>query len=200
MLFRMKRPPIAGLLVLSFVAAGAQSANPHTGQGVGIDPALLSRANGGDAAAQVQVGECYADGKGVPRDTRQAADWYSKAASQKDVEGELHLAELYRDGDGKKFPRDMEQAAAWYRKAADQGDAAAQGTMGMLYMLGQGVPQSYMEAYFWLDLAASVKSPLQAQYLANRQNVGEHITADDLSGIQDREAQWKASHPQPGSR
>ncbi len=91
----------------------------------------------------------------------------------------------------------MERAAAWYRKAADQGDPRAQGTLGMLYSLGQGVPRSDPDAYFWLDLAASVDSPNQAQYIANRQNVGTRITTDELADVEDREAQWKAAHPRP---
>lgn len=183
---------LSGLVSAALLAAGAQTA--------GIDPALLAKANAGDAAAQVEVGDCYASGKGVAHDAQQAAAWYRKAADQKSIRGELHLAEMYRDGDGKKFPRDMAQAAAWYRKAADQGDAGAQGTMGMLYTLGQGVPQSDVEAYFWLDLAASVNSPNQAQYIANRQNVGTRITADELADVEDRVAQWKAAHPRAGSQ
>lgn len=183
---------VACLFAGTLLAARAQSA--------GIDPALLAKANNGDAAAQIQVGECYESGKGVPRDGKQAAEWYKKAADGKSISGELHLAELYRDGDGKSLPRDVEQAAAWYRKAADQGDPGAQGTLGMLYTLGQGVPRSDVEAYFWLDLAASVPSPNQAQYIANRQNVGTRITADELADVQDREAQWKAAHPRPTSQ
>lgn len=191
----VNRLSIAALLLFLPLAATAQA--PAT-QG-GIDPALLAKANAGDAAAQVQVGECYDNGKGVAHNAQQAAAWYRKAADQKSIAGELHLAELYRDGDGKKFPRDMQQAAAWYRKAADQGDTGAQGTLGMLYSLGQGVPQSDVEAYFWLDLAASVDSPNQQQYITNRQNVGTRITADQLSDIEDREAQWKAAHPRPAA-
>jgi len=173
---------------------------PANAQSGGLDPALLAKANAGDAGAQVQVGEAYEAGKGVAHDPNQAAAWYRKAADQKSISAELHLAELYRDGDGKKFPRDMEQAAAWYRKAADQGDAGAQGTLGMLYSLGQGVARSDVEAYFWLDLAASVNGPNQAQYIANRQNVGTRITADELADVEDRVAQWKASHPRAGSQ
>ncbi len=182
---------MAGLMAACLMPVNAQTA--------GIDQALLAKANAGDATAQVQVGECYEDAKGVPSDGKQAAEWYRKAADQKSISGELHLAELYRDGDGKSFPRDMEQAAEWYRKAADQGDAGAQGTLGMLYTLGQGVAQSDVEAYFWLDLAAGVTSPNQAQYIANRQNVGTRITADELADVQDREARWKSAHPRPDS-
>ncbi len=163
-------------------------------QSAGIDRALLARANAGDAAAQVQVGESYAAGNTVARDYKQAEAWYRKAADKGDVAGELHLAALYRDG-GKGFPRDMAQAAAWYRKAADQGDVSAQGTLGMLYSLGQGVPHNDVEAYFWLDLAAAVKGPNQEQYAANRQLIGTHITMDELDEVQDRVGKWQAAHP-----
>jgi TPR repeat protein len=89
----------------------------------------------------------------------------------------------------------MVLAAGWYRKAADQGDAGAQGTLGTLYSMGQGVEQNYVEAYYWLDLAAAVKGPRQEQYAANRQMIGTHITADELAAVQEREAAWKAAHP-----
>jgi hypothetical protein len=163
------------------------------GQSSGVDAGLLSRANSGDAAAQVAVGEKYAAGVDVTQNLKQAADWYRKAAEQGNAAGEVHLAELYRDGRG--VDRDKTQAADWYRKAADQGDAGAQGTLAMLYVMGQGVPQNDAEAYFWLDLAAAVKTPRQDQYIANRQNVGTRITADELQQLQERVAKWKAAHP-----
>src|SRR5579871_6806360 len=165
----MKRRVQTVLLAIFFCAMlHAQSAE--------IDSALLAKATSGDAAAQVQVGEAYAEGKGVTRDPQKAAEWYKKAADAGSISAELHLAVLYRDGAGKTFPRDAQQAAAWYRKAADQGDTGAQGTLGMLYTLGQGVNRSDVDAYFWLDLAASAAGPNQAQYMANRQNVGTRIT------------------------
>jgi TPR repeat protein len=83
----------------------------------------------------------------------------------------------------------------WYLKAADQGDVGAQGMMGTLYSMGQGVEQNYVEAYYWLDLAAAVKGPKQAQYATYRQMMGEHITADELTEVQAREKAWKAAHP-----
>jgi hypothetical protein len=162
-------------------------------QTAGLDPALLAKANGGEAAAQVQIGEKYAAGTGVAQDYKQAADWYRKAAEQGNVAAEIHLADAYRDGEG--LARDKEQAATWYRKAADQGDPGAQGTLGTLYTYGQGVPQSDVDAYFWFDLAAAVKGPKQARYIANRQNVGTRITADELAVEQERAAKWKAAHP-----
>ncbi len=194
-----------------FVAAqaespsAAESANPAP-TGTNIDAALLAKANAGDPAAEVQVGEHYAHAatseqsqSRIAEDYQQAAAWYRKAADQKSVDGELHLAALYRDG-GNGFPRDMEQAAAWYLKAADQGDVGAQGTLAVLYSMGQGVAHDDVEAYFWFDLAASVKGPDQEKYAANRQMIGERITADELAAIQDRVTAWKAAHPQPDSK
>jgi TPR repeat protein len=184
--------------------AAAEAVNPVPA-GANIDAALLARANAGDPAAEVQVGEHYANAAAIEQnhsqvaeDYQQAAAWYRKAADQKSVEGELHLAALYRDG-GSGFPRDMEQAAAWYLKAADQGDVGAQGTLGVLYSMGQGVAQDNVEAYFWLDIAASNKGPDQERYAANRQMIGERITADELAAVQDRVAAWKAAHPQSDS-
>lgn len=91
----------------------------------------------------------------------------------------------------------MEQAAGWYGKAAEQGDADAQATLGTLYSMGQGVPHDDAEAYFWFDLAADVKGPHQQKYSANRQMIGERITADELADVEERVAAWKAAHPRP---
>lgn len=184
-------------ILMAAVTMGAQSAS--------VDPALLAKANGGDAAAQVAIGEKIAAGSGGERtnrqmaeDYKQAAEWYRKAAEQGNLAGEMHLAELLRNGKG--VARDMAQAVALYRKAAEQNDVSAQGMLGVLYSFGQGVEQNYVEAYFWFDLAASVPSPDQAKYLSNRQLAGTHITAEDLDAIQDRIAQWKTAHSRPAGQ
>ena len=158
-----------------------------------IDPAQLAKANAGDAASQVLVGDSYAAGKGVAQDLQQAAEWYRKAADKNDIAGELRLAALYRDGRG--VTRDMAQASGWYRKAAEQGDATAQATLGVLYSMGQGVPHDDVEAYYWLDLAAAVQGPNLEKYAANRQMVGTHITTEELAHVQERAAKWLAVHP-----
>lgn len=187
------------------LSAAAQTAAPGAASSASIDPALFARANAGDAAAQVAMGEQFAQAGAsehyrdvAASDYKQAADWYRKAAEHNYIPAEMHLAALYRDG-GKGFDRDMAQAATWYRRAADQGDLTAQGTLGVLYAFGQGVPQNYVEAYFWLDLAASVSGPNQEKYAANRQMVGQHLTTDQVSDVEDRVAAWKAAHPHPAN-
>ncbi len=189
------------IALTAFLASALLSAAAQT---PAIDPALLAKANSGDPAAQVQLGDnCLAAGDALPRNPllsaeyyNQAIDWYRKAAEQGSIPAEMHLAALYRDG-GKGFPRDPAQSAEWYRKAAEQGDVTAQATLGLLYSIGQGLPRDDVEAYFWLDLAASVPGPNQEKYAANRQLVGARITADQLDEAQDRVAKWLAAHPRP---
>jgi len=181
----------AGLVLLSVMAAAQTPA---------VDPALLAKANNGDTAAQVAVGEKLAQAAGALQDRDQAAEewkqafaWYNKAAEKNDIAGEIHVAEAYSYGRG--VARDMTKAAEWYRKAADQGDPGAQGTLAMLYTLGQGVPQSDADAYFWFDLAASADTPNKDRYIQNRQNVGTRITVGELAAAEERLKKWKAAHP-----
>lgn len=186
---------ISNRLRLSAVltAALVQAMAPASAQTATIDPALLAKADSGDPASQILVGECYAEGKGVTREYKQAADWYGKAAEHGDANGQVLLAALYRDGKG--VARDMAHAAALYRQAAEQGNTTAQGTLGLLYSMGQGVPHSDVEAYYWLDLAAAVKGPNQEAYARNRQAIGTRITAEESADAQDRVAKWRAAHP-----
>ena len=194
---RWKWLVLASLFASALILTLAQAPSAQT---AGIDSALLAKANAGDAASQVQVGDSYAAGSGQSRNSKQlaedygkAAEWYRKAAEKGDIAGEMRLAAIYRDGRG--VERDMAQAAEWYRRAAEQGDADAQATLGVLYSMGQGVPHSDVEAYYWLDLAASVKGPNQEKYAANRQMIGTHITTDELAEVEERVAKWLAAHP-----
>lgn len=196
MTFLCKQLALLTACALAVATASAQTPRPPM-----LDPGMLAKANAGDDAAQVAVGEHFAADAAAMHNPSQAgeaykaaAQWYRKAAEQGSIAGQMHLAALYRDG-GKGFPRDLEQAAVWYRKAAEQGDVTAQATLGVLYSIGQGVPHNDVEAYFWLDLAASVKGPNQVKYAANRQMIGTHITADQLDEVQQRVANWLAAHP-----
>ena len=56
---------------------------------------------------------------------------------------------MYFDG------RDYGEAARWYRLAADQGRADAQFHLSGMYYNGWGVPQDYLAAHMWANLAAA---------------------------------------------
>jgi TPR repeat protein len=45
------------------------------------------------------------------------------------------------------------EAIKWFRKAAEQGDKFAQWHLGVMYEKGEGVLESYTEAYAWILIA-----------------------------------------------
>ena len=54
---------------------------------------------------------------------------------------------------GKGVTQDYKTAIKWYRLAAEQGFAMAQNNLGLMYALGQDVPQNYVFAHMWLNIA-----------------------------------------------
>lgn len=95
------------------------------------------------------------------------------------------------------MPQDYAQAALWYRKAAEQGVAEAQCKLGAWHGMGQSVPQDYVEAYFWSDVAAAGKlDDLMAEAATNnRDSALSHLTPADLSSAQERARKWFEVHP-----
>jgi hypothetical protein len=120
--------------------------------------------------------------------------WYRKAAQQGNADAQNLLGHLYETGEG--VPQDLAQAALWYRKAADQGNAPAQRSLAKVYEVGHGLPQNYAEAYFWLNLAASVKidGVKREDVTKERDAAAAHLTAADISRVQERTQAWFATH------
>ena len=76
--------------------------------------ALQPRADGGDALAQMYLGEIYEGGLGLRApDHRKAAEWYRKAAENGDASAQIRLGSLFDRGAG--VPKDAAQALSWYR-------------------------------------------------------------------------------------
>jgi TPR repeat protein len=75
-------------------------------------------------------------------------------AEQGDAKAQLSLGIVYRDGsDGP--PQDYTEAAKWFHKAAEQKNAMAQFNLGRLYENGHGVPQDYVKAHMWCNVAVA---------------------------------------------
>jgi TPR repeat protein len=79
----------------------------------------------------------------------------------------------------------------WYRKAADKGDAAAQLNLGIMYYHGRAMPQDYVQAHKWLNLAASRFLPSEAAKRA-RAVKKRDIVAKKMTPWQIAEAQGLA--------
>ena len=72
------------------------------------------------AAAQGRLGLMYAEGRGVPRDDRMAAQWYRRAAEQGDASARNTLSVMYTIGTG--VPKDYVHAHMWADIAASGGE------------------------------------------------------------------------------
>src|SRR5690348_3075964 len=92
----------AAVLLLVMGAAmptwAGDAADCHNYQS-GVEPARAAAAcrrlaDGGNAAAQTNLGWMYRNGHGVTQDDAEAAKWFRKAAIQGDATGELFLATL----------------------------------------------------------------------------------------------------------
>ena len=103
--------------------------------------------------AQETLGQLYARGMGVPKDNKQAAQWYQKAAVQGYVPAQVDLGQLYYFG-APGIPQDRGQAAKWISEAAAQGNAWAQNTMGVIEENGLGISKDAKQAAEWFLKAA----------------------------------------------
>jgi TPR repeat protein/ubiquitin-protein ligase len=114
---------------------------------------LRKTADNGDAAAQFELGVCYAEGCGVTKDLNESCHWLRKAAEQGYAKAQMELG--FRYAAGKGAPKNGAEAVKWWRMAAEQGDAFAQRLLVNCYANGDGVPLDLLEAFRW-----SLKAPL----------------------------------------
>jgi TPR repeat protein len=66
----------------------------------------------------------------------------------------------------------------WYRLAAAQGYADAQYDLGTMYKDGQGVPQNYVEAHKWFNLATTTYN--SRKYDDSRYDHDDAVKARDV--------------------
>ena len=78
---------------------------------------------------------------------------------------------------------DYKKAARLLRPLAKQGNAMAQFDLGFMYANGQGVPQDYVLAYMWADVAAAdaTDSDYRKQYTGLRDSLAKKMTAGQIA-------------------
>jgi hypothetical protein len=142
---------------------------------------LRQAAEKGEVAAQFQLGTIYYTGQDVPRDFKEAAEWYRKVAEQGFAAAQHNLGIMYSRGEG--VPQNHEIAFGWYRKAAEQGDSRSQNNLGNLYRTGQGIPKNDKEAVKWYRKAAEQGYVIAQYNLGVAYNRGEGIFQDENEAI-----------------
>ncbi|MEZ0262847.1 MAG: tetratricopeptide repeat protein [Alphaproteobacteria bacterium] len=113
--------------------------------------ALAKKAEAGDAAAQLELGERYNWGRdGAAQDWRKAAQWFEKAAAQGNLEAQYKAGYCYRQNNEVSW--DVKAYQAWFAEAAKKGDPAALHSQLEFFSVGCGQPSSpdhsvYIEWY-----------------------------------------------------
>ncbi len=106
----------------------------------------------GDAETQFRLAALYAEGKGAPQDSREAARLYRAAADQNHAGAQYYLGRMYEHGT--TVEGDDEEAVRWYMAAAEQGNLEARLALGRMYNGGKGVSQDEAHALYWFHKAA----------------------------------------------
>lgn len=86
---------------------------------------------------------------------------------------------------------DNSEAARFYRQAADQGHAEAQNTLGHMYASGTGLPNDFVAAHMWFNLASAKGFEGAA---ASREEVAKRMTPDQITEAQRLAREWTPSN------
>jgi TonB family protein len=155
---------ISAVLVIGMSQAFAQAASSEN-----ID-SLRQKAEGGDVAAQTDLGYRYEVGMaGAPKDEAQAFYWFHKAAKLGSDQARAEMRKRYYRG--QFVPEPDDQGGEWWQKfvaqaqdemsgfskdkaSAEQGDKAAQLDLGLRYLMGIGIVHDRGQATVWIRRAA----------------------------------------------
>ena len=115
-------------------------------------PKLRAAAIAGDAAAEFEVANRFADGHGVPPSDEQALRWLELAAKQGLPPAQFKLGGFYEKGIVVK--KDLAVARDFYAAAAAKGNGKAMHNLAVLYAEGINGPADYRTAASWFYQAA----------------------------------------------
>lgn len=93
------------------------------------------------------------EGRGLPKDDKEALKWYRKAAEEKNFTPSIiALARFYQNGLG-GLRKDPKKALDLFNKAAGRSDPVAMLELARMYREGSGVPKDNVRALQWYGLA-----------------------------------------------
>jgi len=144
-------------------------------------------AEAGYPPAMGMLASAYLGGQGLDKDMVEAVRWARSGAVKNDMISQSILGRAYLDGGG-GLARDIGQALQWTRLAAARGEPNAQATLGRMYLAGTGVPQSFVQAHMWLNLAAARGL---AQAVKQRDDLAAKMTAEQLAEAQKLATAWR---------
>lgn len=123
-------------LVCSVAIAEEVASTPSVKQDNTAVSSLVEAAKNGDANAQVELGDFYAQAVDEVQGEKNAFKWYQRAAKLGNIKGQRRLAECYRDGKG--VDTNFEEAFRLYVKLSEQGDEIGSVEHALALLLGRG--------------------------------------------------------------
>jgi uncharacterized protein len=120
-----------------------------------------------------------------------------KAAKMGNAKAQFSLGMMnYRIGDLSfdETTGNLGEALIWYRRAAEQGDVDSQVVLGLAYAKGIGVPQNYVEAHKWYDIAASRAkyADVRADVIKRLNDLALLMPSSQIAEAQKLATDWKA--------
>ena len=154
---------------------------------------LHKAADLGVVSAWTTLGSIYESGNGgVAKDIKEAVRWYMKAATNRDISSEQHLAQLYRDNEEIK---NLQESFKWFLKVAQQFDSStnrldkifaqeAVVPVAKAYDKGLGVDQDKTEAIKWYKKAADAGETEAEWRLGVKYDLGDGVDIDKQKALQ----------------
>jgi hypothetical protein len=139
----------------------------------------------GSPTAQANVVGMYLRGDGLPPGDAEALEW-CRLVTREDAKMKF----LFASGGsalGDAFPHDA-AAVKLFREAAELGNSEAQCHLGEMYADGHGVPQDYIQAHMWFNLAAAGGEAKGSQ---GRSMVAEQMTPTEIAEAQRLARNWQ---------
>lgn len=140
-------------------------------------PRIQTGAETGSISRQIELAAAYLAGRGVPRDEKQAAYWYEKAANSGDPAAQEEIGYFYQAGIG--VERDPARAALWFERAVAGGLVSAKVNLGVAYVWGLGVRKDPDFAVKLFREAAQKGSGMGACYLGDMYYFGVGVTKSE---------------------
>lgn len=105
------------------------------------------------------------------------------------------VAGPFEDGLAAAERGDYAKALRLWRPLADKGDAVSQRNLGIMYLNGRGVPQDYVLARMWCNLAASRFDASQKEgregAVKHRDRIAAKVTPAQIAEAQKLAREWK---------
>ena len=93
---------------------------------------------------------------------------------------------------GTEIPKDLSAAAEWFQKAGEVGHPEAPALLAGMHFTGEGLKQSYLEAYKWHGIAQGRGNAAAA---ANKTEAGKLLTTEEKAAADKAVTAWLAAHP-----